>query len=123
MRRATATDIAFVIEKRSDRALASISSKGVPEWAKEIGGQVRVLLAMLRDVMAGNFRAPWQTMAAVTAMMQYIMNPRDLLPDTVPELGYLDDALVVALCLAVSRKDLKRYVNTGKPDQGGTALS
>jgi uncharacterized membrane protein YkvA (DUF1232 family) len=113
VRRVTANDIAFVLDKRGERALNSLE-KNAPDWAAVLTERVRGMLAMLHDVMAGEFRAPWQTMAAVTAMMQYLMNPHDLLPDTVPGLGHVDDALVVALCLAVVRKDFTRHVHISK---------
>jgi uncharacterized membrane protein YkvA (DUF1232 family) len=108
MNRVAATDIAHVLEKRGDRAIRHLE-KNPPEWALPLGKQVRLLVQVLRRVLAGEFRAPWKTMAAITAMMLYLVNPLDILPDKTPGIGLVDDALVIALCVVVVRRDLVRY--------------
>ena len=108
LRRITAQDIAYVMDKRGDRTIRWFSNS-LPEWASPLGPQLRLLLKMLRDTVAGEFRAPWKTMAAITLAMLDIGNPLNYLPDSLPGIGHIDDALVVALCVSVVRKDLLRY--------------
>jgi uncharacterized membrane protein YkvA (DUF1232 family) len=48
-------------------------------------------------------------MAAIVAALLYVLSPIDLLPDFIPIVGYVDDALVVAACLALVEQDLINY--------------
>ena len=38
-----------------------------------------------------------------------MINPFDIIPDIIPVIGYLDDAAVIAACLAMVRQDLHNY--------------
>ncbi|MFZ5433528.1 MAG: YkvA family protein [Calditrichota bacterium] len=112
LRKITANDIAYVIGTRGDRCIRWFQ-KTTPPWAQALAPQLRLLLAMLRDAMAGRFKMSWKNMAAVTSTLLYIGNPLDALPNSLPDVGYLDDALIVALCAATVRKDLRRYAAAG----------
>jgi uncharacterized membrane protein YkvA (DUF1232 family) len=103
-----AQDIAFVIEKRTDRAIAALK-KNAPAWAQALPKQVQLLLELLREVMAGHFETNWKVMAAITATLQYLMNPLDLLQDALPGVGLMDDALMIGLCVATTRRDMARF--------------
>ncbi|RPH95638.1 DUF1232 domain-containing protein [candidate division KSB1 bacterium] len=115
LRRITAQDMAYVMDARGDRAIRWFSNS-LPAWASPLGPQLRLLLKMLRDVVAGEFRAPWKTMAAITLALLDIGNPMNYLPDSLPGIGHIDDALVVALCVSVVRKDLQRYATAKNID-------
>jgi uncharacterized membrane protein YkvA (DUF1232 family) len=39
----------------------------------------------------------------------YVLNPADVLSDVIVGVGYLDDATVVAFCLKLIEKELKKY--------------
>jgi uncharacterized membrane protein YkvA (DUF1232 family) len=104
----SASDIAFVIEKRTDRAIAALK-KSAPTWAQPLPKQVQLLLELLREVMAGHFETNWKVMAAITATLKYLMNPLDLLQDALPEIGLMDDALMIGLCVATTRRDVMRF--------------
>lgn len=108
VKRITANDIAYVIGTRGDRCVRWFS-KNTPPWAQALVPQLKLLLAMLRDSMSGQFQLSWKDMSAITATLLYIGNPFDVLPNSLPEVGHLDDALVVALCISTVRKDLRRY--------------
>ena len=43
------------------------------------------------------------------AMVLYVLNPLDLIPDLIFGFGLVDDAGVVALCLKLVESDLHRY--------------
>jgi uncharacterized membrane protein YkvA (DUF1232 family) len=70
----------------------------------------KVLFSMLKDYWSGRYRAvPYWTIAAVTFALLYVINPIDLIPDFIPVVGYIDDAMVVAACIALVREDLHKY--------------
>lgn len=55
-----------------------------------------------RDVMAlrlaaGDPRVPWQAKLVAGLVAAYALSPIDLIPDFIPVLGYLDDAIIVPL--------------------------
>jgi len=57
-------------------------------------GKAAVLWHLLRDP-----RVPWYAKALVPAIVLYLVTPIDIIPDFIPVLGHLDDALVVVLGL------------------------
>lgn len=81
--------------------------------AGPLGGFVRdaeTLFAMIRDLRDGRYRElPWASITAGVMALAYIVSPLDLLPDFLPGLGQLDDALVLAFAFAVLRQDLEDY--------------
>jgi uncharacterized membrane protein YkvA (DUF1232 family) len=79
------------------------------EEARRLAKQAKLLYLMLRDSASGKFRAPWVTVASLTACLLYVISPIDVIPDFIPGLGLIDDALVVALCVSLVRMDLRRY--------------
>lgn len=40
-------------------------------------------------------RCPWYARAVAAAVVAYAVSPIDLIPDPIPVIGYLDDALIV----------------------------
>ena len=52
---------------------------------------------------------PWWSIASIVTALLYVLNPLDLVPDMIPVIGVLDDAMIVTLCLKMVKKDLKKY--------------
>ncbi len=70
----------------------------------------RILMSLLRDYMKGSYRKiPWWTVAAVTTALMYVLNPVDIVPDFIPGVGLVDDAMVLGVCLKAIEQDLERY--------------
>lgn len=49
-------------------------------------------------------RTPWYAKVAAVSVAAYALSPIDLIPDFVPVLGYLDDALILPLGIALAIK-------------------
>lgn len=47
---------------------------------------------------------PWRTRALIGLLGLYLLSPIDLVPDFIPVVGYLDDAIVVVLVLRLTIK-------------------
>ncbi len=76
---------------------------------------LKILFALVKDYIDGNYREiPWYSIASVVAALLYVLSPIDLIPDFIPGIGYLDDALVVAACLSFVEQDLHQYAEWKK---------
>lgn len=71
-----------------------------PPFIAERIGSVESLIAMSRDV---GFNLPDADRRRVLAALAYLADPNDAIPDSVPVLGFLDDAIMIELC----RRDLQ----------------
>lgn len=72
--------------------------------------QIMLLLDMLRDYFTGNYATiPYRIIGGIVFSLLYVLNPIDLIPDIFPGLGFLDDALLVALLLAWASSDIEMY--------------
>ena len=57
--------------------------------------------AVLRDA-----RTPWAAKLTTVLAVLYVISPVDLIPDTIPVLGWLDDGLIAYLLLQLAFKFL-----------------
>ena len=79
-----------------------------------IGGtiaEVQDIISMLDDYYHGRYKKiPTAALLGSLGIIAYLVSPLDLIPDNVPILGFIDDALiintVVTLCVD---KELERY--------------
>lgn len=102
---AHATDDRVVIDGADglvDQALASEP----PDFIRERIEQLRLLVAMLRDEA---WRLEGEDRARVVQALAYFVDPDDLIPDRVPGLGYLDDAIMVELVVQALRHEIQAY--------------
>ena len=65
-------------------------------WARAIRRDVHALWLAARDP-----RTPWYARALAMALAAYALSPIDLIPDFVPLLGYLDDAILLPIGILV----------------------
>jgi uncharacterized membrane protein YkvA (DUF1232 family) len=56
---------------------------------------LQIFLRLLRAHLSGKFRTPADSILTVIAVVIYFVSPFDLIPDSVPVLGLIDDATVV----------------------------
>jgi len=71
---------------------------------------IKLLFGVVQDYAKGEYREiPWLSLAAIVAALVYVLSPIDIIPDWIPVVGYTDDALVMAACLAMVETDLHNY--------------
>ena len=71
---------------------------------------IPVLVDMVKKWVKKEYTAfPWATVVTMVAALIYFLLPTDAIPDTVPVVGHIDDAAVIALCLWGIRTDLDAY--------------
>jgi len=52
---------------------------------------------------------PIGSIMAIISTLTYFVSPVDLIPDTIPGLGYVDDTAIIATCLALVNSDIAEY--------------
>ncbi|PDQ20641.1 hypothetical protein CN311_13180 [Mesorhizobium sanjuanii] len=65
---------------------------GLKDWARRIKRDAHAVY-----LAAGDPRTPWYARALALCVAGYALSPIDLIPDFIPVLGYLDDAIIVPL--------------------------
>src|SRR3954452_1926811 len=73
----------------------------IKDWARAIRRDVHALWLAARDR-----RTPWYAKAFALAIAAYALSPIDLIPDFIPILGYLDEAILLPLAVRLVPPDL-----------------
>lgn len=80
------------------------------KYLKKFINDLKLLMSLLRDYWSGKYREiPWGSIAAIVAALLYVLSPLDFIPDVIPVIGFMDDALVMSLCLNMIASDLEDY--------------
>jgi len=69
-----------------------------------------LMISLVRDWMSGSYRKiPKRAIVAILGAIIYFVMPVDTIPDFLPGIGYIDDALVIALVIKSIHMDLMEY--------------
>ncbi|MBA2057729.1 DUF1232 domain-containing protein [Psychrobacter cryohalolentis] len=92
------------------------NGRGLERYTKDL----LLLMSLVKDYYQGNYRnIPYKTISAAVVGLLYVINPIDLIPDFIPFIGQIDDALVLKFCLKLMEKDLLKY-KTWKDEQSAS---
>jgi uncharacterized membrane protein YkvA (DUF1232 family) len=69
----------------------------IKSWARAIKRDVHALWLASRDP-----RTPWYAKAFAILVAAYALSPIDLIPDFIPVLGYLDDAILLPVGIMIA---------------------
>ncbi|MEO7051125.1 MAG: YkvA family protein [Rhodanobacter sp.] len=86
--------------------LEETRSKHLPEFVSSRLKHLETMIAMVEDV---GFGLPDENRANVLAALAYFSSPTDLVPDDVPVLGFVDDAIVIELCVRELQPEIEAY--------------
>jgi len=99
-------DVRKVLDRANEITQKVVKSEPLQRFLRDVA----LLISMVRDYRSGAYREiPWWVIAAVVFTLLYVLSPIDLIPDVIPVIGLVDDALVLALCLAMIEQDLIKY--------------
>lgn len=81
---------------------------GVP--GRRLRAQLELALLCLKDHASGRCpQIPYYSISLLAAGVAYLADQLDFVPDFLPRLGMIDDALVMAVACELGRDGLKRY--------------
>lgn len=65
---------------------------------------------MVRDYEDKGYpKLPIGTIMLIAGALLYFLSPIDFIPDSIPGIGYVDDAAVVLACLKLVQSDVDEY--------------
>jgi uncharacterized membrane protein YkvA (DUF1232 family) len=86
--------------------LSIIGDTGVPVFVRERLVKLRLMIDMLTDI---DWRLPHNEAKRVLNALAYFAEPEDLIPDSIPGLGFLDDAIMIELVVRELRHEIEAY--------------
>ena len=95
-----------VIVAAANKLLEHVGSIRVPAFILERLESLEVMIRMLADQ---EWRLPEQDAARVLNALAYFCEPQDLIPDHIPGIGYLDDAIMIELVRVELRHEIDAY--------------
>lgn len=90
----------------AEEQLADIPDAGAPGFILERIRKLRLLIRMLTDI---EWRLPHEEAKRVLNALSYFTEPEDLIPDHIPGVGFLDDAIMVELVVRELRHEIDAY--------------
>ena len=98
-------------DTRTEMFLEKIEKKikWIPFLAQEFKN-IQTMVNMVRSYLKGNYtKIPKRTILAIVSALIYFLSPIDVVPDWIPLLGQIDDAIVIATCWNLVNKDVEDY--------------
>ena len=68
-------------------------------WARGLKAEITILAAAIQDE-----RTPWYAKALGAFVIAYAVSPIDLIPDFIPVIGFLDDAILLPIGIWAVRR-------------------
>ena len=103
-------------------ALAETRNLRLPEFVRKRMTSIESLIGMVSD---SDWASPAPERRAILEALVYFADPEDMIPDHVPGLGFLDDAIIIELVCRKLRHEIEAYQdfcrwrerNTGSDDK------
>jgi uncharacterized membrane protein YkvA (DUF1232 family) len=86
--------------------LKDVGTSGIPKF---IADRLEKLEVMIRMISDHEWALPEQESARVLNALAYFCDPEDLIPDHIPGLGFLDDAIMIELVVRELRHEIEAY--------------
>ncbi|MCZ8061783.1 YkvA family protein [Silanimonas sp.] len=86
--------------------LATAQASQLPDFIADRLDQLDTLVAMVKDE---GWALPESDAKRVIGALAYFADPKDIIPDHVPVLGFLDDAIAIELCVRELGHEFEAY--------------
>jgi len=90
----------------AESILAKVDRNKVPQFVLERLSKLEIMIRMLTD---HEWRLPQKDTVRVLNALAYFTEPEDLIPDHIPGLGFLDDAIMIELVVRELRHEIDAY--------------
>ena len=94
------------IVANAEALLAAIGNRKIPQFIDQRLQTLGLMIHMLKDLQ---WRLPHNDATRVLNALAYFTEPEDLIPDHVPGLGFLDDAIMIELVSRELRHEIEAY--------------
>ena len=94
------------IVANAETLLGKIKESSVPLFIAERLDKLNIMIQMLRD---HQWRLPDAESTRVLNALAYFAEPEDLIPDHIPGVGFLDDAIMVELVVRDLKHEIEAY--------------
>ena len=120
----TEKDAKETLEKGYKKANVLLNDKGkMNEFLERLEKKLKViplagstlvmiptLVQMVKSYVKKEYTSiPVSSIIAIISALLYWLAPIDVIPDTIPGIGYIDDTSVIGFCLKLINNDLKKY--------------
>jgi len=90
----------------AEALLQDVSATDAPGFIVERLNKLQLMINMLSDL---EWRLPHQEATRVLNALAYFAEPEDLIPDNIPGLGFLDDAIMIELVVRELKHEIDAY--------------
>jgi len=90
----------------AEELLKNIEESKAPGFIVDRLHNLNLMISMISDI---EWRLPHQEAARVLNALAYFAEPEDLIPDSIPGLGFLDDAIMIELVVRELKHEIEAY--------------
>jgi uncharacterized membrane protein YkvA (DUF1232 family) len=90
----------------AEALLVDVEESTAPGFIVNRLRNLKLMISMLSDI---EWRLPHQDAVRVLNALAYFAEPEDLIPDNIPGLGFLDDAIMIELVLRELKHEIEAY--------------
>ena len=94
------------IVRAAEGLLVEVREVDLPDFVAERLESLELLIDIVRDE---RWDLPAADRGRVLAALAYFTDPNDMIPDEIPGIGYLDDAIMIELIVRELRHDIEGY--------------
>jgi len=77
---------------------------------QRIAGNIHTLIKLVRCWINGSYtEVPATTIVSILVALLYFLSPVDIIPDIIPSIGYIDDAVVIMFIISAIEADLDAF--------------